>query len=141
MRTFLENELRPWRLGAVLLTAFGMLALIVAGAGLYSVLAFDVAQRRFELGVRAALGANAPRQVRAVIMRALTVCAAGVLTGAVAVATLGRYADTLLFRVSPLEPAVHITAFVALTLFAAVAAALPAWHAVRIDPKTALTGE
>src|SRR6185369_14674773 len=57
---YLEDEMRAWRLGAALLTIFGILALVVAAAGVYSVLAFDVVQRRFELGLRAALGAPPP---------------------------------------------------------------------------------
>ena len=139
LRNFLEQELRPWRMGAVLLSAFGILALLVAGAGLYSVLSFDVAQRRFELSVRAALGASSRGLVRAVMARALVICAAGVLAGAGAAVIIGRAAGALLL-VSPFEPGVHAASLALLILFAVAGAALPARAAVRADPRAALMG-
>jgi len=141
LASFLDYELRPWRLGAVLLTAFGVLALLVAAAGLYSVLSFDIAQRRFELGVRAALGAGRRRLVRAVTLRSLVICAAGAVTGVGATMLLARYASSLLFRVETIEPGVYVGAVALLALCALGAAALPAWRAVRIDPRTALRAD
>lgn len=141
LRDFLEPQLRPWRLGAVLLTAFGILALVVAAGGLYSVLTFDVAQRRYELGVRAALGATAARIVSAVTLRAVVVCGLGVATGGVVAMMLSRLADALLFRVSPFEASVYAGGVALLALVVLAAAALPAWRAARVDPREALAGE
>jgi putative ABC transport system permease protein len=138
---FLEYDLRSWKLGATLLTIFGILALIVAAAGVYSVLAFDVVQRRFELGVRAALGAPAPRQVRSIVAQQLAVTAIGVIIGLAAALGLARLASDLLFRVRPTDPAVYVGVVLTLGAVAAAAAALPAWRATRVDPKIALLSE
>jgi hypothetical protein len=138
---FLEYDLRSWKLGATLLTIFGILALIVAAAGVYSVLAFDVVQRRFELGVRAALGAPAPRLVRSIVAHQLAVTAIGVIIGLAAALALARVASDLLFHVTPTDPTVYVGVVLTLGAVAAAAAALPAWRATRVDPKIALLSE
>jgi predicted lysophospholipase L1 biosynthesis ABC-type transport system permease subunit len=139
--TKLAPELRSWRLGANLLSVFGLLALLVAGAGLYSVLSFDVAQRRFELGVRTALGAGTARLVRAVASRVLLVTGVGVAVGFIASAVLGRLAESMLFGVAGTDGTVYIA--VALTLAIAGVAALagPIARAARTDPMLALRQE
>ncbi len=134
-------QLRSWRLGATLLSVFGILALLVAAAGLYSVLAFDVAQRRFELGVRSALGASAPRLVRAIASDVLLVTGAGVALGLVAALALARTTEQLLFRVQATDPIVYGAAVLALLFIALAASAFPSWRATRIDPKIALNSE
>jgi putative ABC transport system permease protein len=138
---FLEHELRPWRLGAVLLTAFGILAMLVAAAGVYSLLSFDVVQRRYELGVRAAVGANATQLVRDATARSLIVMAGGTVTGLVLSAFAADAAADLLFGVSPTEVSVYAVVAVVLALVAICAAALPAWRAARLEPRIALQAE
>lgn len=134
-------ELRPWRLGAVLLTAFGILALAVAGAGLYSVLAFDVAQRRFELGLRSALGAPTGSLIRATVTRSLLVVAAGAALGILAALALSRYAASLLYEVDAVDPLSYAGALIVLGLGALLAAFLPAWRAARTDPRIAMAAD
>jgi ABC-type antimicrobial peptide transport system permease subunit len=141
MAESLDYELRSWRLGATLLTIFGVLALIVAAAGVYSVLAFDVVQRRFELGVRAALGAPAPRLVRSIVAHQLVVTGIGVTIGLAGALALARLAADLLFKVKPTDPVVYAGVVVTLVAVAILAAALPAWRATRVDPKIALISE
>jgi predicted permease len=139
IRASIERQLRAWQMGAALLSAFGLLALIVAGSGLHSVLAFDVAQRRFELGVRAAMGATPRRLVRAVVTRVLAVTLAGILFGLVAATVVTRFAQAMLFRVKPLDPVSYVAAVLVLGLCALIAAALPAWRATRVDPRVAMS--
>jgi hypothetical protein len=134
----LAPQLRSWRLGASLLTAFGLLALIIAAAGLYSTLAFDVAQRRRELGVRAALGAPARRLVRSILAGNLAVVGAGIGIGLVVSIVGGRAAEAMLFRVSADDPLVFAGVALTLLLAGAVAAAVPAWSATRVDPAMTL---
>jgi ABC-type antimicrobial peptide transport system permease subunit len=138
---FLDHELRSWRLGSTLLTAFGALALVVAIAGIFSTLAFEVAQRRFELAVRAALGASTRALVGTATLRSLTVCGAGIVVGLGVASVMSAQAAPLLFHVSPLEPRV-ITDVLALMLIAiGAASAIPAWRAINADPKAAMESE
>jgi predicted permease len=95
---FLEPQLRSWRLGAWLFTAFGVLALFVAAWGLFSVLSFDVALRRHELGVRSALGAGVPRLIRLVFRRAAILVGAGLSIGVVAAYASAQLIEPLLPR-------------------------------------------
>jgi predicted permease len=138
---FIEPQLRSWRLGARLLTAFGLLALIVAASGLYSLLAFDVTQRRFELGLRSALGAPAPRLIRATVGEEILFACAGVLLGLIAAFWLARAIQELLFQVKPADPMVYAGVLIVLLAVSTVAAALPAWRAARADPRIALRSE
>jgi hypothetical protein len=134
-------QFRSWRLGASLLTAFGLLALLIAAAGLYSTLAFDLTQRRRELGVRAALGAPASRLVRSIMAHNAATLAAGLALGLVLALALGRVAQAMLFRVDAADPLVIGVVLITLLLVGTLAAALPAWSATRVDPATPLREE
>lgn len=141
MDELVEPELRSWRLGASMFTVFGLLALIVAGWGLYSVLAFDVALRSHELGVRAALGAGMPRIVRMVLRQAMGVITVGTISGLVIARAAAPYVEPLLFRVPATDPLTYASVGVALLTVALLAGWLPAWRATRVDPREALQSD
>lgn len=128
------DDLRAWQLGAALLTAVGLLALIIAAAGLYSMLTFDVLERRRELGIRAALGASAGRLVRATVATSLVAVAAGVGIGLIASLAGGPAVEALLFRVSANDPAVYGGVCLVLVATGALAGLLPARTVTRTDP-------
>jgi predicted permease len=137
----IDPQFRSYRLGASMFGLFGLLALIVAAFGLYSVLAFNVAQRTHEIGVRSALGATRGRIVAQVLKESVGLAAIGIALGLViAIAAAGVLAP-LLYEISPRDPVVLIG--VAVTLLAAAAAAglVPASRAARIDPNAALRVE
>ena len=137
----LGGQMRSWTLGATMFTVFGLLALLVAAVGLYSVIAYNVAQRTHELGVRVALGAQSPDVVRLVVGEGIRVSVIGVAIGTIVALGAARYIGPLLFSVSPKDPLVF-TAVGGLLLTVAVAASLvPAWRASRVDPSVALRGD
>jgi ABC-type antimicrobial peptide transport system permease subunit len=137
----LAPVLRPWRLGATMFTLFGVLALVVAGVGLYGVIAYSVAQRLHEMGVRAALGASGPQLVRLVMREGIRVAVIGVAIGGAAAALAARLLASMLFGVSERDPATYAAAAVVLIGVAAAASLLPAWRASRVDPTAALRAE
>jgi ABC-type antimicrobial peptide transport system permease subunit len=139
--SYLENQLRSWRLGAALLTAFGALAVLVAIAGIFSALSFEVAQRRFELAVRSALGASAAALISTSTARALWMCGTGALVGLALAAALSSRLQRLLFHVSPLEAGVYLPVIVLMIVAIALATAIPAWRALRADPRSALQAQ
>jgi predicted permease len=141
LRDNIAPQLRSWSLGASMFSVFGVLALVVAAWGLYSVLAFEVGLRRRELGIRAALGAGSAGIVRMVLAQAIGQVAAGVLLGIGIAVAVGRLIAPLLFRVSPWDPAVYAGVVLALLATAALAGSLPAWRASRVDPREALQAE
>jgi predicted permease len=137
----IEPQVRPWRLGASLFSAFGILALVIAAVGLYSVLAYVVAQRRHEIGVRIALGARTGDVLRMVIAEGVRVVAIGVAIGLVVALLAARALEGLLYGVSPHDPAVVAGVAVVLLLVAVAASLAPAWRASRVDPSTALRAD
>jgi predicted permease len=139
--SFYQEDLRAWRLGAVMFSAFGLLALVVAAVGLYSVLAFNVAQRRYELGIRSALGASGERIVRLVFRQALEPVTGGIVLGLIAAGVAARWVEPLLYGVSPMDPLVYAGVAMALLAVAAVAAFVPAKRATAVDPSEALRAE
>jgi putative ABC transport system permease protein len=139
--SYLEAQFRSWRLGATLLTAFGGLAVLVAIAGIFSALSFEVAQRKFELAVRSALGASAPALIRTSTGRALVTCGGGALGGLSLAAVISSRLERLLFHVSPLEAGVYAPVLGLMIVAIAVATAIPAWRALRSDPKGALQAQ
>lgn len=137
----IDPRTRSWRLGATVFSIFGLLALIVASIGLYSVLSFDVAQRTREIGVRSALGASSPTLVRMIVANALRITAIGVLVGVVAALALAGRVQPLLFEVPARDPLTILGAVVVLHLVAIVASSIPALRASRVDPNTALRAD
>ena len=128
----------PRRLVLALMAAFGALALLLAGIGLYGVLAFSVARRTPELGIRAALGATRASLLALVLTRGLALIAAGLVTGALLAAATTGVLGSLLFGVSAVD-APPFAASAGVILVACVAAcAIPARRAARVDPLTAI---
>ena len=138
MEQYMEPQYRPWRMGATLFTAFGVLALIVAALGIYSTIAYMVAQRTHEFGVRSALGARTSDIVGQVVGGSLRTAAIGVALGIVLAIIGGRFVAALLYGIEPRDPTIMSIVAIALLLVAAAAALGPAWRAARVDPVTAL---
>jgi predicted permease len=129
------------RLLARLAVFFGVVALVLAGIGLYGVLDYSVLQRRREIGIRMALGAQAGDVARRVTVEVFSMVLAGALAGLALGFAAARYIEALLYQVKPTDP--QMLALPALTLIvAAILAALPpVIHAVRIDPAKTLRAE
>jgi predicted permease len=136
-----DAKMRSWRLGATVFTAFGVLALVLAAVGLYSVIAYNVVQRKHELGVRVALGAGRAAVVRLVMAQALRFAVAGVVIGGAIALAAGKWIAPLLFNQSPRDPAVFGIVICALLGVAAAASSVPALRAASVDPKTALQSD
>ena len=132
---------RSWRLGATMLTAFGLLALVIASLGLYGVTAYGVTQRTQEIGVRIALGASRRDVVGLAVVQAVRATGIGALVGVLLALALGRAVSSLLFGITPADPASVVGAIVVLLAVAALAAYLPARRAAAIDPMEALRYE
>jgi putative ABC transport system permease protein len=141
MDAALADSIATERLMAWLLFAFAAVALVMASAGLYGVIAYTVTQRTQEIGVRMALGADPRSVVRLVAAEGMRLTAAGMIAGTLAAAAVSRAMRGMLFDVSPADP---LTYAAVLGLFAATACAaliVPARRALRVDPLTALRAE
>jgi predicted permease len=135
------RQARPWRLGSAIFLLFGLLALIIAAVGLYSVLSYIVTQRTQEIGVRMALGAQ-PRAIAWLTLSSgLTLVGSGMAVGLVLSLIGGRSLSPLLFGTSPTDPLVFGGVIIVMTSAAGMAALLPALRARRIDPIEALRVE
>ncbi|MBC8090151.1 MAG: ABC transporter permease [Phycisphaerae bacterium] len=141
MPEILERQLRPWRMGAALFGAAGILALLVAAVGVYSSIAYTMAQRTREIGVRVALGARMDQIIRLVVGEGVRIVAVGAALGIVGVLMLGKLVSAMLYETSPRDPVVLVASTLTLLLVAVVACAIPAWRAGRVDPLTALRAE
>jgi predicted permease len=137
----LLRELRPWKVGAALFSAAGLLALLVAIVGIYSTISYTFAQRTHEIGVRMALGAPARRVASLVVGAGVSVVFVGVLIGLGLTLAAGRVVESMLYRTSAHDPVVLVGAAVSLLSVAAVACLVPAWRALRVDPIIALRAE
>jgi len=129
-------RLYSWMFGV-----FGAIALLLAGIGVYSVLAYNVAQRTQEIGVRMALGARARDVLRLVVGQGLKLALIGVGIGLLAAFGVTRVLVSILFKVSPSDPLSYLAVAVFLAGIAAVASWLPARRATRVDPLVALRYE
>jgi ABC-type antimicrobial peptide transport system permease subunit len=132
---------RAWRLGATMFAVFGALALVLAAVGLYSVLAYDVAQRRREFGVRVALGARGADVMRMVLGRGIRTAIVGGAAGTLVALLAGRWLGPLLFQTSPRDPLVFVVVLSVVTGVALLAALIPARRALRVDPIVALRAD
>jgi predicted permease len=137
----LATALATQRAAAILLVCFGGLALLLASIGIYGVIAYGVAQRRREFGIRLALGARNP-QVFGQVARSITVpIVFGALIGLVLSAALGRTVRSLMFGVEPGDPLTLGAALAILALAAAAATLIPARRAARTDPMEVMRAE
>jgi putative ABC transport system permease protein len=131
---------RP-RAVSVLLTAFALMALVLAGVGVYGVMSYSVSQRTREIGVRMALGATAESVFQMVLGHALRLVAAGVVIGVLAAAGLTRMLESLLFETASLDAATFAGTALLLVLVATFASYLPARRGTRLTPIEALRTE
>jgi predicted permease len=129
------------RLVASLSAFFGGLALLLAALGLYGVMSYSVTRRRNEIGIRMALGAEPDRVVSLVLRHVALITAAGLLVGAIAAVSTGRFINALLFNLATYDRTMIAITTVTLAAAAAIAGYLPARRAARIDPMTALREE
>jgi len=137
----LDETLLTDRLIAMLSAGFGLLATLLASIGLYGVMAFVVARRKKELGIRLALGAQ-PRFVIWMVMReVLLLLVIGLAVGIPSAMALGTYVSTQLYGIQPRDPAIAAWTVVLLTIVSALAGLIPAHRASRIDPILALRTE
>jgi putative ABC transport system permease protein len=141
MDQILASAVAQDRFNAILLGAFALAALMLAGAGIFGVLSYVVAQRTGEMGVRLALGAE-PGTVLAMVVRdGVKMAAQGLAGGVVLYLLLAPLLASLLFGVPPRDPLVLATVGVVLGSVALVSGVVPAWRAARIDPVEAMKGE
>jgi putative ABC transport system permease protein len=138
---FIQPQWRSWRLGATMLSAFGLLALVIAALGLYGVTAYGVSQRTQEIGVRVALGAQRGDVIWLSVTQAVRATAIGAAIGLAIAFALGRAVSALLFGVKPLDPTSLLGGVAVLLAVAAVASYVPARRAALIDPMEALRYE
>jgi len=136
-----DGERRSWRVGATMFVAFGVLALVVAAVGLYGVVAYNVAQRMQELGVRVALGAQTRDVVRIVVGQGVRFAVAGVTLGTVLALLTARWVQPLLYAQSATDVRVFGAVGATLVIVAIAASALPARRATRVDPNTVLRAD
>ena len=131
---------RAWRFGATMFVAFGGLALVLAAIGLYSLIAYDVAQRTQELGVRLALGASVSDVVRLVMSSGVRLVVVGLVLGGGVALWGSKFMEGLMFRQSPRDPLIFGLVAVVLLVVALLASSGPALRASRVDPNVALRG-
>jgi putative ABC transport system permease protein len=141
MEEVVDATLARPRTVSVLLTAFALMALVLAGVGVYGVMAYSVSQRTQEIGVRMALGATSESVFRLVLGQALRLVIVGVVVGLIAAAALTRVLATLLYETEPLDPWTFALTALLLTVVATLASYVPARRGMRVAPMEALRAE
>jgi predicted permease len=141
MEQLVASSLTRQRFYAILLGLFAAIAAVLGAIGIYGVLAYAVAQRTQEIGIRMALGARREAVLRMVLGRGLILIAAGITLGLAGALGLTRYLSGMLYDLTPLDPATYAAVAIAFALVALAASYLPARRATRVDPVVALRHE
>jgi ABC-type antimicrobial peptide transport system permease subunit len=134
----MDQGLWPARMGAALLTLFGVLALVLAAVGVYGVLSYSVNQQRQEIGIRRALGAQAGDVLRLVAGQGLRLALVGLAVGLALSFAFTRALASLLYNVSATDPATFGGVTAILLVVALLACYIPARRATQVDPLVAL---
>jgi predicted permease len=137
----LAPEMQPMRLGATMFTLFGVIALLIAAIGLYSVLAYWVSQRTQEIGVRIALGAQRADVIRLIALQSARAVAFGLLIGIPIALLAARGLGDVLYETSPTDPLVYAGAALVLAIATIVASVVPARRSSAVDPAIAMRAD
>jgi putative ABC transport system permease protein len=141
MPDVVAESLGTRRFGVVVLAGFALVSVALALLGVYGVLSHVVLQRRRELGIRAAMGADRARVARLVLAQGARLAGIGLVAGTVAFLALGRGLESLVFGIGPRDPLTLLACAGLLGAAALLASWLPARRAARIDPAIALRAE
>jgi putative ABC transport system permease protein len=141
LRAILDDDVSGSLAMTKVLGALGLVAFILAALGVYGVMAYSVAQRRQELGIRMALGAQRRNVLSLVFRRGVLITGSGIGIGLLMALGVTRMLSFFLFGVSPFDPVAFISVPLMLSLTGMVASALPALRAARVDPLVALRAE
>jgi putative ABC transport system permease protein len=138
MGALLANAVSRPRFYAALGAAFSGIALLIAATGLYGTVAYFVAARTREIGIRMALGARREQVMRLVLYRSAIVTGVGMVLGGVGALLVTRYLESMLFGLSPLDPATFVAVAVVFGIVATIATSVPAKRVLSVDPLVAL---
>ena len=141
MESMLAASAAQRRFALILFETFALVALLLAGAGIYGVLSGSVAERTREVGVRLALGASRESILTLVIRQGMMLTGVGVAIGLAAAAAASQTIAAMLFGVSPLDPVTYLGVIVLLAGVSVIACGVPAWRAMQVDPIIALRYE
>jgi predicted permease len=141
MSKALGDLLKARRFALMLLGAFAAVAIVLAAIGLYGVIAYGVTQRRRELGVRVALGAQSREIAGMVVAEGARIAVLGALVGGIGALAVAKLLSSLLFEVNPRDPLVLTSVSLGLMAVALLACALPAWRATQVDASEVLRGD
>jgi predicted permease len=141
MQQIVDESINQPRLYTTLLAIFAAVATILAAVGIYGVMSYTVSQRRHEIGIRMALGANPPDILRMVVRRAINLSVTGIAIGLAAAWFLTRLVQDLLYGVAPRDPVAFLVIPLGLALVALGSSYWPARRATRVDPMVALRTE
>ena len=141
MTDVVSTALATSRLTSFLMGAFAVIALTLAAVGIYGVLAYLVARRTHEIGIRLAMGADRSQVVGLVLKQALALTGSGIVAGLLAALALSRAMQSLLYQVGPTDPVTFATVPIALMVVALAGSAIPAFRATRVSPLVALRSE
>jgi ABC-type antimicrobial peptide transport system permease subunit len=141
----LEDHMRlpllPARIAAIMLGAFGLLAIILAATGVYGMLAYAISRRTREIGIRVAIGASRGNIVQLVLRRSTVILATASAIGAGLTLGVGRFFSPILYGVSPRDPLTYSVALGLMAAIGMIATYVPTRRALRIDPAAALRDE
>ena len=141
MTEIVSQSVDDRRFPMFLAISFAVFSLVLASLGIFGVVGYSVEQRRRELGIRMALGADLKRLTRMVLRQGLIPVVLGLVTGVVAAVFAGRLISSLLFGVSAHDPATFLIVVLVVAVVATVASYIPARRAMRVDPIVALRYE
>jgi predicted permease len=141
MEQLLDTSIAQQRMSMVVFVVFAAVALVLASIGLYGVVAHGVTERRHEIGVRMALGADRRHVLALVVRQGLSMALVGTAIGVAGALALSRTVQDLLFGVTPTDPLTFAAVVAVLLSVATVACYVPAWRATRVDPTQALRAE
>jgi putative ABC transport system permease protein len=136
-----EQAASPKRLVAILVGTFSLFALLLASMGIYGVMAYSVAQRTHEIGVRMSLGATRAQVLSLVARQGMAVAAVGLAVGMLASISVARLMPSLLFGITPNDPLTYATVAMLLSVVSLAACLIPAARAAGLDPMVALRDE